>query len=80
MGTSQTYKMSDLFRLTEVQMEHLRPFSPKSRGSPSWGRVIRYPRVAVVRQGTNSTCNERHGGPLPSHWKTVQRKSASRPF
>jgi len=62
-GTSQTYKMSDLFRLTEVQMEHLRPFSPKSRGRPSWGRVIRNPRIAIVRQGTNSTCNERQEGP-----------------
>ena len=59
--------MSDLFRLTEVQMEHLRPFSPKSRGRPSWGRVIRYPRIAVVRQGTNSTCNERQEGPRCGH-------------
>ena len=48
-------------------MEHLRPFSPKSRGRPSWGRVIRYPRIAVVRQGTNSTCNERQEGPRCGH-------------
>lgn len=33
-GVVETCIMSDLFWLTEAQMERLRPFFPKSRGRP----------------------------------------------